>query len=409
MLSSIVASITLMNPLCTSCGELDHWREHLPEEAAAAIYRVDQDEKQRKAAEQHDKDVKSDIELGKKYSAEVDKELKLSENTTAIERLERVGKELADIANEHAVQVSWGDARHSEFPYSFKLVKGDDVNAFSIPGGYIYFYEGLLDFAESDDELAGVIAHEISHASFRHLATLRKESSKFDWVQLPLLIIAALSRSPDAVNALQAGSLAMQGIASGWSVKAEVAADFGGLQYLKLSKYNPVGALTFMERLQYRDRFQPKIDWGIYQTHPLSEERAKFILGKLKEMNVPIKRSQTTTSLAAKAVPQDDGSVDVLFGKTKIFNFRGPDSGARSLDAVERLNEFFDSVPDMFEVGMESARLTGRGRTLFRVEQPDTETFNNSTELTLQDAATNIRKAVFDLAYRMWQAPIQRD
>ncbi len=398
-----------MNPLCTSCGDADHWRDHLPEGAVAAINRVDQGEKQRKAQEQHEKDVKSDIELGKKYSAEVDKELKLSENTAAIERLERIGKELGDIANEHAVQVSWGDARHSEFQYSFKLVKGDDVNAFSIPGGYIYFYEGLLDFAESDDELAGVVAHEISHASFRHLATLRKESSKFDWVQLPLLIIAALSRSPDAVNALQAGNLAMQGLASGWSVKAEVAADYGGLQYLKLSKYNPVGALTFMERLQYRDRFQPKIDWGIYQTHPLSEERAKFILGKLKEMNVPVKRSQTTTSLSAKAIPQDDGSVNVFFGKTKIFSFRGPDSGARSLEAVERLNEFFDSVPDMFEVGMESSRLTGRGRTLFRVEQSDTEIFDNSMELTLQDAATNIRKAVFDLAYRMWQAPIQRD
>lgn len=408
MLATFAATI-LFNPTHTCCSSGEHWRESLPIEAIVAVDRVDQSEKERKAQEQHRKDVESDIELGKKYSVEVDKELKLSENVALSDRLQRIGAEMSKIANETSVTVLWGDSRKNNFPYTFKLVKGDDVNAFSIPGGYIYFYEGLLNFTESDDELAAVVGHEISHASFRHLATLRKESSKFDWIQLPLLIIAALSRSPDAMNALQAGTLAMQGIASGWSVQAEVAADFGGLQYMKLSRYNPVGALTFMERLQYRDRFMPKINWGIYQTHPLSDERAKFIGQKLNELGIPIKRSQTTTSLSASAVPQDDGTVAVSFGKTKIFTFGGPDAGQRAIEAVSKLNEFFDSVPDMFEVGMESRRLTGRGRTLFHVEVDDAGPWDGNIDLAIQDAATALRKAVFDLGYRMWQAPIQRN
>jgi len=408
MLATFAATV-LLHPTQSCCASGEHWREHLPAEAIVAVTRVDQDAKEQKAQAQHRKDIEGDIELGKKYSIEVDKELKLSENAAMSDRLQRVGAEMAKIANDASVTVLWGDSRQNQFPYTFKLVKGDDVNAFSIPGGYIYFYEGLLNFTESDDELAAVIGHEISHASFRHLATLRKEAGKFDWIQLPLLIIAALSRSPDAINALQAGTMAMQGIASGWNVQAEVAADYGGLQYMKLSRYNPVGALTFMERLQYRDRFMPKINWGIYQTHPLSDERAKFISQKLNEMGVPIKRSQTTTSLAAIATPQDDGTVTVTFGKTKIFTFGGPDAGQRSLDAVARLNDFFDSVPDMFEVGMEGRRLTGRNRTLFSVQVDDAGAFDGDVDLAIQDAATALRKAVFDLAYRMWQAPTQRN
>jgi len=411
MISTLAAALLIM-PGASCCHDAEHWREQLPLEAKIAVNRVDQTAQptqEEKALAQHRKEVASDVELGKKYSEEIEKELKLSENVAATERLQRIGAEMAAIANANNVTVLWGDSRLSEFQYSFKLVKGDDVNAFSIPGGFIYFYEGLLEFTESDDELAAVIGHEISHASFRHLATMRRQASRFDWVQLPLLIIAALSRSPDAVNALQAGSLAMQGISSGWSVQAEVAADFGGIQYMQKSRYNPVGALTFMERLQYRDRFMPKINWGIYQTHPLSDERAKFIGQKLNELQIPIRRSQTTTSLAASAIPQDDGSVLVNFGKTKIFTFRGPDAGQRALEAVVKLNEFFDSVPDMFEIGMESRRLTGRGRTLFRVEPEDAEPFEGNIELAVQEAATNMRKAVFDLAYRMWQAPIQRN
>lgn len=402
-----LASLTLASACAWhACGHPEEWRAELPPEVQAAVQRVDQaDEKAKKAKEQHERDIKNDIEMGRKYVEEIEKELKLSTDDVATQRLQRIGAEMARIANDNAVTVLWGDPRKSVFPYSFKLVKGEDVNAFSIPGGYIYFYEGLLNFAESDDELAAVIGHEISHAAFRHIATLRKESSKFDWVQLPLLVIAALSRSPDAINALTAGQLAMQGMQSGWSVQAEVASDFGGLQYMRMSKYNPVGTLTFMERLQYRDRYLPKINWGIYQTHPLSDERAQFILRKLNEWQVPIRRSQTTTSLAASAEPLDDGSVALLFGKATLFTFRGPDAGERAQNAVDRVNAFFDAVPELFELGMDGTSLTGRGRILFTVEPDDLPNAEADLGRLVQDAAQSTRKALYDLAYRLWKVP----
>jgi len=141
----------------------------------------------------HQRDIDNDIKLGKDYSADVDKETKPSEDKAIVERVQRIGNELAEIANATPITALWGDKRMSKFPYVFKVIQGKDVNAFSLPGGTIYVYEGLVKYVESDDELAGVLSHEISHASLRHVATLQREQSKLSIIQLPLLLLTLLS------------------------------------------------------------------------------------------------------------------------------------------------------------------------------------------------------------------------
>ena len=229
---------------------------------------------QKAVDQKHQENIERDKKQGEDISKEVAKQVEFSKNEEYKARVTKIGTEMAQIANKETVEVTWGDARLSPFEYKFFVIKGDDVNAFSVPGGYIYVYEGLVEFAESDDELAGVLAHEIAHASFRHIATMQKEQGKLDLLTLGA-ILAAIWSPKDAGTILFPTGLAIRGVQSGWSVNAEEAADYGGLQFIVKSKYNPLGTLTFMERLAYRDRYQPRIDWGIYQTHPHAEARRK--------------------------------------------------------------------------------------------------------------------------------------
>ncbi len=357
-------------------------------------------EPQIKTDEKHKKDIESDIKLGKEISEQVAKELKFSDNKEMIDRVNKIGGELSAIANKTLVKVTWGDPRLSEFPYEFKVIQGDDVNAFSLPGGRIYIYEGCIKFAETDDELAGVLAHEISHAAFRHIAYLRREQSKFDIVNIPLILAAILSKSPDAGNILVGADLLNRAIGSGWSVQAEQSADYGGLQFMVASKYNPVGMLTFMERLAFKDRGAPSVNYSILQTHPPSTERAQSLMKHLAEARIPIKRSLVTTSLRSEVRPGENNAVELWFGKTKIYSFGGSEALIRADGASEAIDSFFDSVPAIYELSVrDGRRILGQDRLLIDVVPDDGGDLNQKLEVVNMI----LKKLIFDLNYRLWQ------
>ncbi len=351
----------------------------------------------------HQDAIDLDIEKGAKYSKQIAKELEFSDNEEYLERVERIGGALAEIANNNQVEVSWGDPRLSPFNYEFFVLKGEDVNAFSVPGGYIYIYEGLIEFAETDDELAGVIAHEIAHASFRHIATMLGEQSKLNTLNIAAVLAAIFSRR-DAMKILLPTALINQALGSGWSINAEIAADHGAVQYLMLSEYNALGALTFMERLSYENRLQPKIDWGIYTTHKPTEERAADLIVELEAYDVPLRRSEVTTTLRAVAKP-GDGGIEVWFAGKKIHLFAGADAQLRSERAVVRLNSFFDSVPAVWELEVRGANaIYGQGRKLFSIEAQDASAQGVAIGESVSKAHGRMQTSVFNLADRWSRA-----
>ncbi len=375
---------------------------------------VTQEEKTEEKAEEkqvkvedpkHQRAIDKDIERGKETAKYIEEseDFTFSSNQEYISKVERIGAELALVAQQHQVEVSWGDSRLSPFEYKFHVLEGDDINAFSIPGGFIYIYEGLIDFAESDDELAGVIAHEISHAAFRHIATLDREASKVNLATLPLIIAAVLSNDRNSGALLTGTQLAATGIFSGWSVKAEKSADYGGIQYMMNSDYNPLGVLTFMERLGYQQRLRPRVNWGIYETHPPHQERAQSIIRELNEADIPINRSEVTTSLRSTWVKTDSG-IQLFFGETALHEFSGLDAETRANKAVRRLNSFYDSVPALFELEQRGDSMYGRNRKLFSISEDDAAALELTQEEALAKTYSAMRKTVFDLAYRMWNS-----
>lgn len=353
---------------------------------------------------QLERDVKSDVELGRKYSLEVEKQYKLSTDADMQKRVKKIGEELAAIANSTDAIVTWGDKRHIKLEYTFKVIQAKDPNAFSLPGGFVYVHDSLVKFCESDDELAGVLAHEISHAAFRHVATLQRESSKVEAVQIPLILAAILTGGVSALGtALTATDLASTAFSSGWSQKAEQSADYGGFQFMTKSPYNPTGMVTFMERLAREERLQPKIDWGIYRTHPPTRQRADALLLNMASAGIPVQRSKVATSFRATMKPGDDGTVNILFGNRKIIAISGSDALVRADGMVSRINTFFDTVPEMFEVRPgEDGQVLGRHVPLVTITHEDALAAKSTVQGVQETTVKSLRAALFTLAYRVW-------
>lgn len=356
-----------------------------------------------KEEQRHQKDLEEDRELGKQYSAEAEKEYKLSTDPELIAKVQRIGSEFAAIANVTPVSVIWGDKRLNTFNYTFKVIKGDDVNAFSIPGGYIYFFEGLLKRAESDDEIAGVMAHEVAHASLRHVAQLRREQSRLQNLTLPLILATILSGG--ALGAELVGLSQVIGVAktSGWSVQAETAADYAGFQYMLKSRYIPTGMLTFMERLALRERETGNPDWGIYRSHPPGRERAMALNKYMSQFNLPIRRSLVTSTFRCSMRPGENGTVQLYFGERRLFSLGGPEALTRGDTAVSAINAFMDGVPEAFELRTTpSGAIVGRGRPLVYFNHFDAESANLTIDALREKATRNLRLCLLTMGYKVW-------
>ncbi|HWA83013.1 MAG TPA: M48 family metalloprotease [Fimbriimonadaceae bacterium] len=357
-----------------------------------------------KAEQQHQKDIESDIEMGKRFVKEVEKTEHPSDNKEYQDRVNRIGQEIAKIAQVTPVETLWGDKRLNKFDYTFTVLKGEDVNAFSLPGGFIYVYEGLVKYAESDDEIAAVLAHEISHAEERHIATLAHEQSKVTTPALIALLAAIASRNPNMIEgALMVGSNIIQSFTSSWSVQAEQAADHGGFQYLVHSKYNPTAMLTFMERLAMDEHSDParNIDWGIYRTHPPGSLRAQAILKDMRTYGIPVQRSLVTTRFRTDVRPGKDG-VEIWFNKRKLYTFAGDEALQRADDAAAKLNKFFDSEPNLFDVSFDGADILGSRSPLLSILPADAQAESTTLDKLGQKTVDAIKGSLYNYAFNVW-------
>ncbi len=348
------------------------------------------------------KEIERDIKSGDQAAEAIDAQLKFSEDQALIQRVEQLGARLAKIAQTQKVKVLVGDQVVNPFPYTFKVVKGEDVNAFSLAGGRIYVYEGLAKFAENDDELAAVLAHEISHVASRHVHHMIKKQQKINLLTIPAIIAGALTGNPMIAGLAQAGSLVGQAMVSNWSQDMEMSADYGGLQYLIKSPYNPLAMFTFQERLVYRNRFNPEMDWGIYQTHPPSIERAKSTYQRLTEAKIPIARSSLSPILRVNAKKISPSHIELTFLDQTIHIFGGLNAEKRANLAAEKINLFLDQSPKLYDVQLvENCILKGKNEILFEVTSDDANIQQKSVFDMVQDTLKGIKAAVYNLNFHI--------
>ncbi len=207
----------------------------------------------------------------------------------------------------------------------------------------------------SDDELAGVLGHEMTHSAHHHIQSLSHEQSKMSTEMMAGLIAAIFAHVParDIGNLAAGAQYTQLGIMNiKYSQQAERDADHGGTIVMQKAGFNPVGMLTFMERLGDFENFGPHIEAGILQDHPEASERIALITQELKEMNVPVSVGavrQVTNAPLATTHPDSGGGQDIVFVNRTLPALADPD-GSRTRAIVTKFNTLLNAGLQLYQV-----------------------------------------------------------
>ena len=215
--------------------------------------------------------VQEEIDLGIKIDAEIIKKIPLSSDQAAQKEMNEFGKKLAK------------NVKRTEIPYHFKLMdEGNDLDAFSIPGGYVYFSQRMWDTLRKD-ERTGVLAHEIAHVDQRHaIDAMSKAKTRSFGLAVLLTIIRANSswaNIADITNSI---------FNLKYSRGDEQQADEIAVDLSNKSGMNPAGILLAMRKIQRTQDERGGQPPKILSTHPPTKERVQYLTKMLNNMNVPI-------------------------------------------------------------------------------------------------------------------------
>src|SRR5215470_1160501 len=202
--------------------------------------------------------LEKEIALGKSLAQEVERSSKLIDDPVVTEYVNRVGQNL----------VRNSDAK---VPFTIKVIDSDEVNAFALPGGFFYVNSGLILRAQEESELAGVMAHEISHVTARHGTCQATKGELMQLASIPAMIFIPYTWAGYAMY--QGLNMAIPLTFLKFSRDAEREADFLGIQYMYKAGYDPNAYVTFFERIQADEKRRPGTIPKAFSTHPPTPER----------------------------------------------------------------------------------------------------------------------------------------
>lgn len=215
-----------------------------------------------------------DFEVGKEASDEADKELPLVTDSVVVQYINGLGRRLAAFAPYNDQNYAW----------QFKVVNSPDINAFALPGGFIYINRGAIEAADDEAEIAGAMAHESGHVVLRHGT---HQASEIMLAQLPLGILGSLFGQSTGLTA----QLAQLGL--GFTVNSlllknsrymESQADEVGTYVLYQAGYDPRGMANFFEIMEKK---YPQQAIQFFSDHPNPENRIKDVDAEISRLGSP--------------------------------------------------------------------------------------------------------------------------
>lgn len=204
-----------------------------------------------------------DVQVGQQSAAEAEQQLPILNDAAINNYVNRIGQRLA------------ANAGGPQFQYRFRVVNASDINAFALPGGFVYINRGVLDQARNEGEVAGVIAHEISHVALRHGT---HQVSKAYLAQAGISILGGIlgghvgEGAAQMINAV--GGFGLNALFLKYSRDLETQADVRGSQILAASGYSPVDMVNFFKTLEKVDASK-KTNW--LSDHPAPPDRISRI------------------------------------------------------------------------------------------------------------------------------------
>ena len=335
-----------------------------------------------------ERDLSEEQKLGKKLSEDIEKKYEVIEDLNQNSLITKIGNKLAEASE------------MKEMKFHFRILKEDGPNAFSIPGGYIYVTYDLFDFVQSDDELAGILAHEIAHIVHNHALKQTRDNTKFT---LLTVLAVLLTREPD-VGVL--GKLTTITLLNQYSREYEEEADLTAIDLLIKTGYNPVGFLTSLERLYAREMFKPELHLGIFQTHPETENRVNYVKDMFIEKGIDIDRRATTDYLkvSSKYILKDSFYTGIIcIDDIPVLNLTFPKREGIYLKIIEtsqNLDRFLsiDLVPYEINVSVEGSKSTLliRNNRIISLDDSEIVYLGKNAEGILQETKDKIRQVLWE-------------
>ncbi|NDQ55515.1 MAG: M48 family metalloprotease [Acidipila sp.] len=220
-----------------------------------------------------------DVEVGQQAARDVERQVPMLNDARVDNYLNNLGQRLATHAPGY------------KFPYTYRAVNDKAVNAFALPGGRIYINRGVLEIADTEAQLAGVMAHETSHVALRHGTN---QASKASAAQLPLAILGGLmGNSTGAMLAQLGAGFTLNSILLKYSRTDESQADVMGTQILYDSGYDPRGMTQFLEKLQQLDKGGHHIQF--FASHPSPDRRVERTATEVDKLGAPRGNAMTNS------------------------------------------------------------------------------------------------------------------
>ncbi len=204
-----------------------------------------------------------DVEIGRKYAPEIEKQLGGKIPDEYLQNyINRIGSELAR------------KSHRPDWPYKFIALQDKSVNAFALPGGFVFITKGMLQKLQNEAQLSAILAHEIVHVVARHSSAAMSKQIGFN------LLISAVSSEKTSENALMVTDLTWKIITLQYSREDERLADLTGLDYLVSAGYNPYAMAEVMKMLQQQNE---KAAIEFFSTHPSPQNRIRYITQKIQK------------------------------------------------------------------------------------------------------------------------------
>ncbi len=330
---------------------------------------------------------KADAEIGKRAAEQVAKQFSLIEDSPELPRIAGIVESLRSSTQKPGQT------------YKVHVIDSAALNAFAIPGGYVYYTTGLLQAVESEDELAAITAHEMAHICLDHSRRLMSKDERYQKILGPLVLVSILSGS----EAIDPGKIAMigahvvQDALNHYGREAELEADHNAVLYLKqCEQYHPVAMLTVLEGLAHLEHGRPQVDMGVFQTHPGSRARVDAVLAQLDELGIPIERRRVTESLVAEAgtVPPEEGETGELRLNGRVVfqpaaELDGVSPVSRAKRSAEVLNSLLLANLQLLEIAVVveddgGVWVGARGETILAIAEADAS-FHGATVVELAD------------------------
>jgi predicted Zn-dependent protease len=212
-----------------------------------------------------------EIALGQRYNSEILQEMPAYEDEKLTAMVQSIGEELA--AHSH----------RSGLDYRFTIVDSPSVNAFALPGGYIYITRGMLAYLNSEAELAAVLGHEIGHVTARHSVRQHSAATTANVVGVVVSVTTGIQGVDDLT------SMVGTAIVRGYGREHELEADRLGAEYMARSGYDPDAMLEVIGILKDQESFEkkrageegrePNVYHGLFSTHPRNDARLQEVVG----------------------------------------------------------------------------------------------------------------------------------